>query len=153
MKRKTKESFKKKKYLILFPKRKLKGKVGVVDLASLVREKLREKRIPYIYIDKRNGEQYNGTKTLPQGDNRRKVDTGINVVKVMTIHTAKGLDADQVLILGFDVLEEAFADKMAELGYVALTRAKQEVYVYYQNEMARPIQALLEVKKTIQNRG
>ena len=69
-------------------------------------------------------------------------DTGKNAVKIMTIHTAKGLEFPIVFIPGlaegqFPSKRLRNRDELEEerrLFYVAITRAKKELYIYYTNE-------------------
>ncbi len=69
-----------------------------------------------------------------EGDNRT-CDLTDNMVKVMNIYQSKGIDARYVAIMEFDRLQTEQGDhhKSAELGYVALTRAKELCFVYYLN--------------------
>ena len=137
--------------LVLLPQRRIKRGIfdEEMDVASLLREELRKRGVSYVYVDLREGQQFLEGRTTSVGDNRRSVDLGISAVKIMTIHTSKGLDAKEVHVLGFDILEDTFPGKVAEVGYVALTRAKEKVYVYYQNEHSTSVQALIEARQNL----
>lgn len=131
--------------LVLVPRRQEEG----VDVIALLKEQLQEQKIPYIYIDRRDGEQFLKGEGSKAGDNRRNADLNANAVKIMTIHTSKGFDAKEVHVLGFDSITTVFPEKIAEVGYVALTRAKEKVYVYYQNEQAISVKSLLSAKRSL----
>jgi hypothetical protein len=116
-------------------------------LRSLLTDKCREMKIPYTYIDFDNGHVFDGVETPWCDDNRRTADLRSDTVKLMTIHTAKGFDSKLVLIAGFDGIEKS--EFKAQLGYVAITRAKKRCEVYYcsQNECVSTLKELLSLLK------
>ena len=67
-------------------------------------------------------------------DNRRTANLRENVVKLMTSHASKGFDANHTFICGFDAIDLMQKDHPAELGYVALTRAKKVCNIGYLTE-------------------
>lgn len=58
------------------------------------------------------------------------------VVRLSTIHSAKGLDAEAVLILWAHELEKRDEAKGRRLLYIAMTRARSELYISYSGESA-----------------
>ncbi len=52
-------------------------------------------------------------------------------VRVSTIHSAKGLDADSVLLLDAHELQAREAAEARRLLYIAMTRARQELCISY----------------------
>ena len=71
-----------------------------------------------------------------------------DAVKVMTIHASKGYDSMTSFILGFDGIDALKDDKSAELGYVAITRAKKRCYIYYE-KITPSVKILLDVVGTL----
>lgn len=125
---------------------------GIADgsrdqLRRLVTDGCLKQRIPYTYVDYANGHVFDGAQRSTFVDNRRTADLQSNTVKLMTIHTSKGFDSKLVLIAGFDGIEKS-AFK-AQLGYVALTRAKKRCEVYYcqQTECVTALEEVLSLLK------
>jgi len=58
------------------------------------------------------------------------------VVRLSTIHSAKGLDAEAVLILWAHELEKRDEAEGRRLLYVAMTRARSELYISYSEDSA-----------------
>ncbi len=52
-------------------------------------------------------------------------------VRISTIHSAKGLDAEHVLLLGGHELEQRDEKEGRRLLYIAMTRAREELCVCY----------------------
>jgi superfamily I DNA/RNA helicase len=71
------------------------------------------------------------------------VPTG--AVRLSTIHSAKGLDAGHVLLLGGHQLEQRGDEEGRRLLYIAMTRAKNELCVSYQGES----QLIAEIEATM----
>ncbi len=64
---------------------------------------------------------------------KREFDWSADTVKISTVHSAKGMDAPVVIVLGaegFDAAADETADEV-KLMYVALTRAREAVYIFY----------------------
>ncbi|WP_169832948.1 3'-5' exonuclease [Geosporobacter ferrireducens] len=86
---------------------------------------------------------YNEIKKTLKVTNVRNEDTEVlkeNSVKISTLHSIKGLDYAAVIICGlneFPGVDEPITDwmkRMKKAIYVGLTRAKDEVYIYYSKE-------------------
>jgi superfamily I DNA/RNA helicase len=58
------------------------------------------------------------------------------VVRLSTVHSAKGLDAESVLVLRAHELERRDEAKGRRLLYIAMTRARTELYISYSGESA-----------------
>ncbi|HBE45202.1 MAG TPA: hypothetical protein DDW17_07100, partial [Deltaproteobacteria bacterium] len=56
------------------------------------------------------------------------------VIRLSTIHSSKGLDAEFVLILKTHELEKRDEAEGRRLLYIAMTRAKTELYIFYSEE-------------------
>ena len=114
-------------FLFLYPSRKISVSDSEELIAPVIQEQLDSEDIPYELIDSyyEDGERF---------DNRRTADLQDNVVRVMTIHASKGFDANNTFICGFDAIDSRKKDHPAELGYVALTRAKKKCYIGYFQE-------------------
>ena len=76
--------------------------------------------------------------TTPEKSYEGKVDT--NSVTLMTIHAAKGLEFENVFIVGMEeglfphsrsMLDPAEIEEERRLAYVGMTRAKQKLYLSY----------------------
>ena len=157
-------------FLIIYPHRR-----HIDYIPTQITSILPNNKIPFRIIDNRKAGYPGVSANFPNfelefvDDNRRDADLSENVVKAMTVHQSKGLDAKYVAIIGWDgmhentlkltekekllnivydridsdelkykVFEKVKAIKFekakaAELGYVALTRAKLECYIYYAN--------------------
>ena len=117
------------------------------QLRRLVTDKCRNERIPYTCIEYDNGHVFDGTERSSFADNRRTANLQSNTVKLMTVHTSKGFDSKLVLIAGFDGIERS--EFKAQLGYVALTRAKKRCEVYYckKTECVSDLEKLLALLK------
>ena len=76
-------------------------------------------RIPNITF-KRGGKSFNELEELVNSD----------AVKILTIHTAKGLEADNVVVIGANM----WKDEEIRLSYVAATRARNNLYWVYQKK-------------------
>ncbi|MGC9472098.1 MAG: NERD domain-containing protein [Bacteroidales bacterium] len=140
-------------FMIIYPHRNFNKE----SLPYEIYKKFQTYNIPGRVIDK-GGWNCNGFvfktpdyKTEWEYDNRRDSNLSENLVKIMTLHQSKGMDAKYVAIFGFESMcdesinkqsgneilstnqknNEYFSQNCAELGYVALTRAKEECYVYY----------------------
>ncbi|WP_299549775.1 UvrD-helicase domain-containing protein [uncultured Helicobacter sp.] len=67
----------------------------------------------------------------------RKESKGVEGVSCMSVHSSKGLEFDYVFIIGFEegffplVREDSNIEEERRLGYVALTRAKKELFLSY----------------------
>lgn len=57
-----------------------------------------------------------------------------NVVKILTIHSAKGLEAENVVVIG---TVPGFSEQEDRLCYVAATRAKKNLYWLYEDENSK----------------
>ncbi len=77
-------------------------------------------------------------KITPEKSHEGTVDT--NVVTLMTIHAAKGLEFDHVFIIGMEeglfphsrsMLEASEIEEERRLAYVGMTRAKKKLYLSY----------------------
>jgi len=71
----------------------------------------------------------------PEEGGRRKLETDVDAVQILTMHISKGLEFDIVFAIGLatrppesEEAEEADAEKLRQL-YVAMTRAKRRLYV------------------------
>lgn len=58
------------------------------------------------------------------------------VVRLSTIHGAKGLDAEAVLLLGAEQLQRLDEAQARRLLYIAMTRARRELYLSYSGDSA-----------------
>jgi superfamily I DNA/RNA helicase len=58
------------------------------------------------------------------------------VVRLSTVHSAKGLDAESVLLLSAHELERRDEAEGRRLLYIAMTRARTELYISYSGESA-----------------
>ena len=58
------------------------------------------------------------------------------VVRLSTVHSAKGLDAESVLVLSAHELERRDEAEGRRLLYIAMTRARTELYISYSGESA-----------------
>ena len=58
-------------------------------------------------------------------------DQSPGTVRLSTIHSAKGLDAEHVLLLGGHELERRSDEEARRLLYIAMTRAREELFVSY----------------------
>ena len=76
-------------------------------------------RIPNITF-KRGGKSFNELEELINSD----------AVKILTIHTAKGLEANNVIVIGVNM----WKDEEIRLAYVAATRARNNLYWVYQKK-------------------
>lgn len=80
-----------------------------------------------------------GVALISSAESNEKGQNGVvddNSVKLMTIHSAKGLEFKAVICVGFEenILPSRFNENIEEerrLAYVAVTRAKQELFVGY----------------------
>lgn len=135
-------------FMIIYPTRWF-----IYPIRSSIKNKLSDFQIPFRIIDSGRRYEKNGLSCAPpefkiveEDDNRQTADLNENVVHAMTVYQAKGLDARYLAILGFEniyysnednqleSLDEQAIGKVADLGYVALTRAKELCYVYYENK-------------------
>jgi DNA helicase-2/ATP-dependent DNA helicase PcrA len=75
---------------------------------------------------------------LESGDNQ--AEAGQDAVQLMTVHSAKGLEFDQVFITGLEdglfphensILEKGGQDEERRLMYVAITRARKRLYLSF----------------------
>jgi len=71
----------------------------------------------------------------PEEGGRRRIETDIEAVQILTLHVSKGLEFDVVFAFGLSArppesqeAEEANAEKLRQL-YVGMTRAKKRLYV------------------------
>lgn len=138
-------------FLIIFPVRHFSsmGNFGQVDLPALLQSRMQEKQVSFLYVDKDTGTSFDGQELCTEWDNRRTAKLATDTVKIMTIHASKGYDASNVFIVGFDGIDSPKSDsRKAELGYVAITRAKKHCEIHYC--MKTPaVSALLEVMATL----
>lgn len=121
-------------FLIIYPSRNynLAKKFDTIDLPSIIQVELQNEGIPFVYIHNKDGLSFDGNDLCTEWDNRRTANLTSDSVKVMTIHASKGYDATNVFVLGFDNIDlPTFQDHRAELGYVAITRAKKRCHIYY----------------------
>ncbi len=134
-------------FMIIYPTRWL-----IYPIPNSIKNRLSDFKIPFRIIDSGRGYEKNGLscaspefEIVEEGDNRQTADLNENVVRAMTVYQAKGLDARYLAILGFEniyhpytdnseSLEEQDIGQVADLGYVALTRAKELCYVYYKKK-------------------
>jgi hypothetical protein len=123
-------------FLLIYPSRKIVdiGNNESGEIISLIENAMEENDIPFELIDR-----------LPH-DNRRNSDLREDVVRGMTMHASKGFDSKITFICGFDGIDLRKKDHPAELGYVALTRAKEKCYVGYQ----QLTESVDHLKKTIE---
>jgi hypothetical protein len=147
-------------FLIVYPNRfigKYPNNLNITLLTAFV-----DNVIPFRIIDTGAYNKKSFSANFPdfvvneEKDNRSSTDLLENVVRCMTIHQAKGLDAKYVAILGFDEIipknsdQAEEADKSAALGYVALTRSTKECFIYYidENAAVQNLMAIIEELKT-----
>ena len=80
-------------------------------------------------------------KITPEKSHEGKVDT--NVVTLMTIHAAKGLEFDHVFIIGMEeglfphsrsMLDVSEIEEERRLAYVGMTRARKKLYLTYASQ-------------------
>lgn len=83
------------------------------DQSDLIRFLLDKYNIPNITF-KRGGKNFDELNALINEDK----------VKILTIHTAKGLEADNVMVIGANM----YKDEEIRLSYVAATRARHNLY-------------------------
>ncbi len=83
-------------------------------------------RIPNITF-KRGGKSFDELDALTKEDK----------VKVLTIHTAKGLEADNVVVIG----TRLWGDEEIRLAYVAATRARENLYWVYNKKKKASIES------------
>ena len=84
------------------------------------------------------------TLTLCEKD-RQEEDKPANVVQLMTVHSAKGLEYDNVYLVGFEEgilphaasIETQNIEEERRLAYVALTRAKKRLMISYAHARKR----------------
>ncbi|MCT4469771.1 ATP-dependent helicase [Mycoplasma sp. HS2188] len=87
--------------------------------------------------DKKVGDYLESVSLLSNGD---EFDSGNNYVTIMSVHSAKGLEFENIFIVGmsqnvfphFNVLKSDNAESLEEerrLAYVALTRAKKRLFI------------------------
>lgn len=118
-------------------------------IPSKIKRAFLESSIPFRYVDKKNGEcctfDTENAIIWEEGDNRKSTNLNESVVLSTTIHQSKGLDAKYVAIIGFEnIISKTLTDddaseddkrdeifRAASLGYVALSRATKEIYVYF----------------------
>jgi superfamily I DNA/RNA helicase len=69
---------------------------------------------------------------------KKTYDITTNNVTISTIHSVKGLDYSTVFLLGLDFLEPRkwSEDQLDRLAYVAITRARYQLFVPYINQSA-----------------
>jgi hypothetical protein len=69
---------------------------------------------------------------------KKTYDITTNSVTISTIHSVKGLDYSTVFLLGLDFLEprEWSEDQLDRLTYVAITRARYQLFIPYINQSA-----------------
>lgn len=119
-------------WLVIFPAYVINDE----KVDQIIQNVFQEKGIPFIYVHKERGATFKNNEDeairKEEGDNRRNAELNYDGVKIMTIHSAKGFDCKRVAILAFDKLDQNPDNKLpAELGYVAITRAKEYCAVYY----------------------
>lgn len=83
-------------------------------------------RIPNITF-KRGGKSFDELNALTKEDK----------VKVLTIHTAKGLEADNVIVIG----TRLWGDEEIRLAYVAATRARDNLYWVYNKKKKNKVES------------
>lgn len=80
-------------------------------------------------------------KITPEKSHEGKVDT--NVVTLMTIHAAKGLEFDHVFIIGMEeglfphsrsMMDVSEIEEERRLAYVGMTRAREKLYLTYASQ-------------------
>jgi hypothetical protein len=135
-------------FLIIYPQRYIHTNYRSMPIVPSMKNAFNDYQIPFRIIDKGKGHDQGYSANFPdfelveESDNRNSADLNENVVKAMTVYSAKGLDAKYVAIMGFENIgihtekeeepeEINRLEKDAALGYVALTRATKECYVYY----------------------
>lgn len=149
-------------FLIIYPQRYIHTAYRSMPIVPSMKNTLNEYQIPFRIIDKGKGHDQGCSANFPdfelveEFDNRDSTDLNENCVKAMTVHSAKGLDAKYVAILGFENIgksaededdseEITHSEKSASLGYVALTRATKETHVYFifRNQTVEVLEAVL----------
>lgn len=149
-------------FLIIYPQRYIHTAYRSMPIVPSMKNTLNEYQIPFRIIDKGKGQDQGCSANFPdfelveEFDNRDSTDLNENCVKAMTVHSAKGLDAEYVAILGFENIgkyaededdseEITHSEKSASLGYVALTRATKETHVYFifRNQTVEVLEAVL----------
>lgn len=149
-------------FLIIYPQRYIQTKYRGMPIVPSLKNAFNEYQIPYRIIDKGKGTNQGYSANFPnfevieEYDNREVADLNENFVKAMTVHSAKGIDAKYVAIIGFENIgkhheneedseERVEARKVASLGYVALTRATKENYMYYiaKNQTVEVLEAVM----------
>ena len=147
-------------FMLIYPTRH----IGRYYLPTAIKRLLMESEIPFRVIDKRYGSTCSVNSEMQlinENDNRNSVEFNDDVVNLLTVHHAKGLDANYLFIIGFDNIEKFRDDtlentlfeadfnknrKIADLGYVALSRAKEKCFIYYRekNEAVEILEEILE---------
>ena len=81
-------------------------------------------------------------------EHKRNFDYSNNVVKVSTIHSAKGLDFDYIFILGFGKGLDKRYNESKKLIYVGMTRAKNQLMITYSSSnMGKIVSGIAELSK------
>lgn len=88
--------------------------------------------------DKANIEDFLAFSTLETDVQSKKRDENIDAVKLMTVHSSKGLEFDVVFLTGMEenlfphansIAEPSLIEEERRLMYVALTRARNDLYI------------------------
>jgi hypothetical protein len=89
-------------------------------------------------------------KELLQSDQRSNFDIDEDTVKIITVESSKGLEWKVVFLLGLDEMPRNNRELKHErnLVYIGITRAQEQLFVYYQTENGF-ITQLLEVSNKI----
>lgn len=149
-------------FLLIYPQRYIQTPYRSMPIVPSMKNAFNEYQIPFRIIDKGKGHYQGCSANFPdfelveEFDNRDSTDLNENCVKAMTVHSAKGLDAKYVAIIGFENIgkyaedeedseEITHSEKSASLGYVALTRATKETHVYFifRNQTVEVLEAVL----------
>jgi superfamily I DNA/RNA helicase len=149
-------------FMIIYPTRFLN-----FPLPTSIKNRLSVLKIPFRIIDTEKYGKKGYCCTFPdfniieEGDNRHSSNLNDNLVKAMTAHQAKGLDAKYVAVLGFENIFRGLDEEneiqnnqddnneykhAADLGYVSLTRAKEACYIYYikKNKAVEVLEQIIE---------
>ena len=141
-------------FLIIYPQRYIQTKYRGMPIVPSLKNAFNEYQIPYRIIDKGKGTNQGYSANFPDFEVIEEYDN--REVAAMTVHSAKGIDAKYVAIIGFENIgkhheneedseERVEARKVASLGYVALTRATKENYMYYiaKNQTVEVLEAVM----------
>jgi superfamily I DNA/RNA helicase len=79
----------------------------------------------------------------------KEYDFSSNTPLLITAHSAKGLEFENVIVLGFDnSIKERFRNELDELIYVSLTRANSGLYLIRNNDTIDKLRSIKTEEKT-----